>query len=66
MDAPIQTEYFRSGGAIILIFTVVGARPDKSFCMRSAIPGNIVEPPDKTVFAYKSLRMSRSHFIMEL
>lgn len=30
------------------------------------LPGNIVLPPDRTVFAYKSLRMSMSDFMMEL
>ena len=66
MDPPIQTEYFLSGGAMILIFMVGGARAEISFCIRSAIPGNMVVPPDKTVFAYKSLRTSTSHFMMEL
>merc|ERR1712013_491535 len=42
MDPPIQTEYFLSGGAMILIFMVGGARADISFCIRSAIPGNMV------------------------
>merc|ERR1719394_528678 len=37
-----------------------------SFCMRSAIPGYMVEPPERTVFAYRSLRISMSHFMMEL
>merc|ERR1719378_1348333 len=32
----------------------------------AAIPGNMVVPPDKTVLAYKSLRISTSHFMMEL
>uniref|UniRef100_A0A915L193 Uncharacterized protein n=1 Tax=Romanomermis culicivorax TaxID=13658 RepID=A0A915L193_ROMCU len=68
MDPPIHTEYLRSGGAIILIFMnyYLGARAVISFCIRSAIPGNMVVPPDKTVLAYKSLRMSTSHFIMLL
>ena len=66
MDPPIQTEYFLSGGAMILIFMVDGARAEISFCIRSAIPGNMVVPPDKTVLAYKSLRISTSHFMMEL
>merc|ERR1719361_1164583 len=30
------------------------------------IPGYMVVPPDMTVLAYKSLRMSTSHFMMEL
>merc|ERR1719228_2976481 len=62
----IQTEYFLSGGAIILILMVDGARAVISFCMRSAIPGYMVVPPDMTVLAYRSLRMSTSHFMMEL
>ena len=38
MDPPIHTEYLRSGGAMILIFIVGGARAVISFCIRSAIP----------------------------
>ncbi len=37
------------GGAMILIFIVDGASAVSSFCMRSAMPGNIVEPPERTV-----------------
>merc|ERR1719209_1003371 len=66
MEPPIQTEYFLSGGAMILIFMVDGAICVISFCIRSAIPGYMVEPPEKTVLAYRSLRMSMSHFMMEL
>ena len=66
IEPPIHTEYFLSGGAMILIFIVGGAREEISFCILSAIPGNIVVPPDKTVLAYKSLRISTSHFIIEL
>merc|ERR1719499_464557 len=51
---------------MILIFIVDGARAVISFCMRSAIPGYIVVPPDKTVLAYRSFLISTSHFIMEL
>lgn len=40
MEPPIQTEYFRSGGAIILILIVDGANAVISFCIRSAIPKN--------------------------
>merc|ERR1711973_407219 len=66
MEPPIQTEYFLSGGAIILIFMVLGAKAVISFCMRSAIPGYMVVPPDKTVLAYKSFLISTSHFMIEL
>ena len=66
IDPPIHTEYLRSGGAMILIFIVGGAREVISFCILSAIPGYMVEPPDNTVLAYRSLRMSTSHFMIEL
>merc|ERR1712226_392167 len=64
MDPPIQTEYFLSGGAIILMLE--GARAVISFCIRSAIPGYMAVPPDMTVLAYRSFLMSTSHFMMEL
>ena len=35
MEPPIQTEYFLSGGAMILIFMVLGARAVISFCILS-------------------------------
>ena len=66
MEPPIHTEYFRSGGAMILILMVDGANAVISFCILSAIPGYMVVPPDITELAYKSLRMSTSHFMMEL
>merc|ERR550537_1071166 len=65
MDPPIQTEYLRSGGAITLIFMVDGARAVNSLVIRSPMPVNIVVPPDRTTFAYKSFRMSTSHFIID-
>jgi actin-related protein len=39
-----------SGGATILIFMVDGAKAVNSFCILSAIPGNIVVPPERTTF----------------
>merc|ERR1712224_256177 len=65
MEPPIQTEYFRSGGATTLIFMVEGARAVSSLVMRSPIPVNIVVPPESTTLPYKSFRMSTSHFIMD-
>jgi len=38
IEPPIQTEYLRSGGAMILIFIELGAKEVISFCIRSAIP----------------------------
>eukprot|EP00971_Amphidinium_carterae_P001596 32016-Amphidinium_carterae.1 len=65
MEPPIHTEYLRSGGATTLIFIVDGAKAVSSFVILSPMPGNIVVPPDKTTLAYKSLRMSTSHFMID-
>merc|ERR1712157_19354 len=65
MEPPIQTEYLRSGGATTLIFMVDGASAVSSLVMRSPMPWNIVVPPERTTLAYKSLRMSTSHFIID-
>lgn len=51
---------------ITLIFMVLGAKAVISFCIRSPIPGYIVVPPESTLLAYRSLRMSISHFIILL
>merc|ERR1719408_655227 len=64
MDPPIHTEYFLSGGATTLIFIVEGAKAVSSLVIRSPMPVNIVVPPDRTTFAYKSFRISTSHFMM--
>merc|ERR1712146_862691 len=66
IEPPIHTEYLRSGGAMILIFIADGASAVSSFCMRSAMPLNIVVPPESTTLPYRSLRMSTSHFMIEL
>merc|ERR1719377_183658 len=65
IDPPIQTEYLRSGGNTTLIFVVDGARAVSSFVILSPMPANIVVPPERTTFEYKSLRMSTSHFIID-
>ena len=36
---------------LLLIFMVAGTRAVSSFCIRSAIPGNMVVPPESTVLA---------------
>merc|ERR1719491_2831135 len=64
MDPPIHTEYLRSGGATILTLMEAGARAVISFDIRSEIPGNIVVPPERTMFAYRSFLISISHFII--
>merc|ERR1719278_2111672 len=51
---------------MILTFIVEGARLVISFCMRSAMPGYMVVPPDMTTLPYRSFLMSTSHFMMEL
>ena len=55
-----------SCSSLTLIFIVLGARAVISFCMRSAIPGYMVVPPDMTLLAYRSFLMSMSHFMMLL
>merc|ERR1711865_1028978 len=65
MEPPIHTEYFLSGGATTLIFIVDGARAVSSLVIRSPMPVNIVVPPESTTFAYRSLRISTSHFMMD-
>ena len=63
MEPPIHTEYFLSGGAMILIFIVGGAKAVISFCIRSAMPGYMVLPPESTVLAYRSLRFFLDHVV---
>merc|ERR1712186_257263 len=65
IEPPIHTEYLRSGGATTLIFIVEGAKAVNSFVMRSPMPVNIVVPPERTTFAYRSLRMSTSHLMID-
>lgn len=65
MVPPIQAEYLRSVGATTLIMEQ-GASAETSLSMRSAKPGSMVVPPDSTIFLNSSLRMSSSHFMMEL
>src|SRR6056300_527591 len=64
IDPPIHTEYLRSGGATILTLMEAGAKAVISLDIRSLIPGNMVVPPERTMLAYKSLRISTSHFMM--
>jgi hypothetical protein len=66
IEPPIQTLYFLSGGATTLIFMLLGANAEISLLILSAIPGNIVVPPERTMLPYRSFLMSTSHFIMEL
>merc|ERR1719201_1243662 len=65
IEPPIHTEYLRSGGATTLIFIVEGASDVSSFVIRSPMPGNMVVPPESTTLAYKSLRISTSHFMID-
>merc|ERR1719152_651385 len=66
MEPSIHTEYLRSGGAMILTFIEAGASAVSSLDMRSAMPAYMVVPPESTTLAYRSLRMSTSHFMIEL
>jgi len=64
IEPPIHTLYLRSGGATILTFMDAGANVVISLVKRTSMPWNIVVPPDNTVFVYKSLLISISHFII--
>merc|ERR1719226_159215 len=66
MEPPIHTEYFRSGGAVMVTTIAAGTRALSSFAIRSSIPGYIVVPPERTMFSYKSLRTSTSVAMIEL
>ena len=49
-----------------VIWLLLGASAVISLLIRSAIPGNMVEPPLRTMFPYRSFLISTSHFMMEL
>lgn len=66
MDPPIQVEYFRSGGAYILIFVSLDVDFLNSDNNLSPNPLKSVEPPDKRIFEYKDERRSMSTFEIEL
>ena len=66
IDPPIHGEYFLSGGAMILIFLLHVAKATNSLFILSAIPGNIVLPPERTTFPYNSFLISGSHSEIEL
>merc|ERR1719242_375566 len=65
MEPPIQTEYLRSGGAMILMVIESGARALTSFWTLSGMPWYMVVPPLITTFPYKSFLMSTSHFMID-
>ena len=64
-DGATNPHYLPSWETMILIFIMLGARV-VVVCILSAMPGYMVVPPDSTVLAYRSLRISTSHFMMEL
>lgn len=41
-----------------MIFMLLGASCESSFDILSEMPGNIVEPPERTTLPYRSFRMS--------
>ena len=49
-----------------MTFTEAGASAVSSLERRSAMPAYMVVPPDMTTLAYRSLRTSTSHFMIEL
>mmetsp|Transcript_9146 Transcript_9146/g.19522 ORF Transcript_9146/g.19522 Transcript_9146/m.19522 type:complete len:149 (+) Transcript_9146:1-447(+) len=57
---PTHAESFLSGGAEIRILVLSGARALTSYSNRSPNPGNIVDPPDRTMFEKRVDRRSIS------
>jgi len=51
IEPPIHAEYLRSGSAMILTFVEAGASAVISLSMRTAKPGSIVVPPERTMLA---------------
>merc|ERR550525_1184857 len=66
IDPPIHTEYFLSGGAVMVTVIAFGTKARSSLSIRSAIPGYMVVPPESTIFSYKSFLTSTSVFMIEL
>ena len=62
IDSPIHIEYSRCDGATTLTFMAGSANTVNAFVMETPISWNVGVPPDNTTLAYKSLRMSTSHF----
>ena len=65
IEPPSHTLNLRSGEARILILLVDGASWWISCHIRSPMPSNNVEPPDRMMFWNRSLRISLSHFCTE-
>ena len=72
IEPPIQAENLRSGGSNTLIFMVEGARAITYLCILSfkTILGHYLHlsmlvPPARTIFPYKSLRISVSHLSID-
>lgn len=65
MEPPIQGKNCLSGGPTTLIFVVVGIRDCNYLDVLSVVPGNIVDPPESIILAYKSFLTSKSHFIID-
>jgi hypothetical protein len=65
IDPPIQVKYCLYGEPITFTFAVDGTKYESYFNNLSGVPGNIVEPPLKMIFEYKSFLTSKSHFMMD-
>ena len=65
IEPPIQTKYFLSAGAVIFTFIPAPATLDTYLFNLSVKFGNIVVPPDSTMFEYKSFLISPSHFMTD-
>ncbi|CAK0901575.1 unnamed protein product [Prorocentrum cordatum] len=47
------------------MFILEGASAVSSLVKRSPMPGNIVVPPGSAALAYRSLRLSKSHYVID-
>lgn len=65
IDPPIQAKNFLSAGYVTLSFVPAGTKVPSYFDNLCPVPGNVVEPPLKTMLEYKSFLTSRSHFIID-
>lgn len=65
IDPPIHVRYFRYAGPTTLILVPKGTKDVNYLLNLSGVPANMVDPPLKTMFVYRSFLTSKSHFIID-
>lgn len=65
IDPPIHDKNLLSLGPTTLSLVPEGTKPCNYFDNLSGVPGSIVVPPLNTMLEYKSLRTSKSHFMID-